>query len=87
MLWEGGPFRLALPISGKSSAHHTYSLQFSPSKTVREVTDEVKTFMCAAALDFCRGNKKEAAKLIDISRDSFYRYIKRISKKSRFETP
>jgi transcriptional regulator with PAS, ATPase and Fis domain len=86
MLWEGGSFELALPISSESNAYEAYSLHFSPSKTVREVTDEVKTFLCAAALDYCEGNKKEAAKLLNISRDSFYRYIKKISQKSRIAT-
>jgi len=45
-------------------------------KTLREATDNLTRSMCVDALRQARGNKKLAARLLGISRDSLYRYIK-----------
>ena len=45
-------------------------------KTLREVTDEITRVMCVDALEQCNGNKKEAARVLGIARDSLYRYLK-----------
>jgi PAS domain S-box-containing protein len=45
-------------------------------RTLREVTDEITRAMCVHALEECNGNKKQAAKVLGIARDSFYRYLK-----------
>lgn len=86
MLCEDGPFHLAVPMSGRNEVDSSYAIRYVPGKTVREVTDDVKSFLCAAALEFCQGNKKEAAKQLGISRDALYRYIKRMSRESRDKT-
>ena len=46
-------------------------------RTIHEVTDEIVKFMCVDALQRCDGQKKAAAKILGISRDSLYRYLKR----------
>jgi len=33
--------------------------------------------MCAGALQRCNGNKKAASCVLKVSRDSFYRYLKK----------
>jgi len=45
---------------------------------LRDVTEEVTRLMCWDAVQRCNGNKKEAAKLLGISRDSLYRYLKEL---------
>ncbi|MEW6348699.1 MAG: PAS domain S-box protein [Thermodesulfobacteriota bacterium] len=86
MLWQGGEFDLAMPVTETNPDDWSHTIRYVPGKTVRDVTDEIKTFLCAAALDACGGNKTEAARLIDISRDAFYRYIKRMRMKPKKKT-
>jgi PAS domain S-box-containing protein len=86
ILWKGGPFELALPASQTRDDDWSYTVRYTPGRTVRDVTDEIKSFMCAAAMDVCQGNKKEAAKLLNISRDAFYKYIKRMAKRPEKKT-
>jgi DNA-binding NtrC family response regulator len=45
-------------------------------RTLREVTDEITRAMCLDALEQCNGNKREAARILGIARDSLYRYLK-----------
>jgi len=40
-------------------------------RTLRDVTDEITRAMCLGALEQCNGNKKQAAKMLGIARDSF----------------
>jgi len=47
-------------------------------RTLRDVTDQVTRYMCWDAIQRCNGNKKEAAKLLGISRDSLYRHLKEL---------
>ena len=76
ILWTGGIFEPVLPTTRTGVEERSFSIRYKPGQTVREITDEVKTFMCAAALEETQGNKKAAAKLLNISRDAFYRYSK-----------
>lgn len=87
MLWRGGEFALSIPFSEATDEDRAFTIRYVPGKTVREVTNEVKTFMCAAAMEACGGNKRDAAKLLRISRDAFYRHIKRLPKYPRKKTP
>ena len=82
ILWEGGSFNIVLPAETEPEDDWSYTVRYIKGKTVRECTTEVQNFLCSAALQTCGGNKKEAARLLNISRDAFYRYIKRISKGS-----
>ncbi len=47
-------------------------------RTLRDVTDELVRFMCVEALQRCDGGKRAAARLLGISRDSFYRHLRRL---------
>ena len=86
MLWGGEEFETAIPISKAADEDRSFTVRYIPGKTVRDVTNEVKTFMCSAAMKACHGNKRNAAKLLGISRDAFYRHINRIPKYPRKKT-
>ncbi len=80
ILWDGGPFKVVVPLAKTAEHEWSYALRYVPGKTIRACTDELRTFLCAAALDTCQGNKKAAADLLDVSRDAFYRYLKKMQK-------
>lgn len=86
ILWEGAGFNLAMPTGDSAGEQWSYTVRYVHGKTLRSVTDEVKTFLCDAALQVCGGNKRDAAKLLDVSRDAFYRYIRRLGQKPEKKT-
>jgi PAS domain S-box-containing protein len=86
ILWEGAGFSLAMPTADIADEQWSYTVRYVHGTTLRAVTDEVKTFLCDAALQVCGGNKRDAAKALDVSRDSFYRFIRRLERKSKNRT-
>ncbi|MDQ7785461.1 MAG: sigma 54-interacting transcriptional regulator [Desulfomonilaceae bacterium] len=86
ILWDGGRFNFVVPGGAAAEDDWSYTVRYVPGKTIRECTTEVENFLCSAALHACGGNKKEAARLLSISRDAFYRYLKRVSKGATNET-
>jgi len=66
-----------LPHASKTSAESKdIIITDIRGRTLHEVTTEITRAMCLNALDKCSGNKKEAAKLLGIARESLYRYLK-----------
>jgi transcriptional regulator of acetoin/glycerol metabolism len=86
MLADGGRLYLRPPVVDAECLESSYDLSLALDRTLREVTDEVTKAMCLEALKRSNGNKKEAASILDISRDSLYRYIKRFGIESESET-
>jgi DNA-binding NtrC family response regulator len=78
MLTDGQDLNLALPPVGANhqSASHVSSFPEN-ERTLHDVTDEVIKFLCLEALRRCEGNRRCAARVLGISRDSLYRHIKR----------
>jgi two-component system response regulator AtoC len=77
MLWDGTRLDLRIPSHTTSDEKWSRDLPFPSYWTLREVTDEVIKSMCMEALRRTKGNKKEAATILRISRDALYRYIRR----------
>jgi DNA-binding NtrC family response regulator len=75
ILWDGKRFDVALPTFAGEKQDQAITIDFG-GRTLRDVTDEITRSMCLDALERCSGNKKEAAKLLGIARDSLYRYLK-----------
>ena len=79
---------VGLPMPTSRAAHNDclYKVCFSPDCTLHEVTDEVVKVLCGEALKCTDGNKKEAARILGISRDSLYRYMKKFGMEPDEET-
>jgi PAS domain S-box-containing protein len=78
MLWAGERFDLTLPVEHSHDRGWSYTVRYLSGQTLREITDDVIRSLCSEVLHRCRGNKKETARLLGISRDALYRYIRRM---------
>ena len=77
MLWDKGRFELSLPLLGKVPDTWSYQVGFPRDRSLHDVTDEIVELLCKEALLRCEGRRKEAARILGISRNSLYRYMKR----------
>lgn len=78
ILWRGGPFSVELPQAEKVADPWSYTVYHVPSQTFHDIVQDVATALCGHALKVCQGNKKEAARLLQISRETFYRYLRKL---------
>ena len=77
MLWDGVNSELPFPPLIQSQTEWSHRVAFpTPGHSLRNITDEITKALCVEALQRCRGNKRDAARLLGIARDSLYRYLK-----------
>ena len=55
-------------------------------RTLHDVTDEVIKSLVLEALRRCEGNRRRAARMLGIARDSLYRHMKRFGIMSENQT-
>jgi len=79
MVSHGSQLTVSLPSSPPSPEDCLYKVRLSNDRTLHDVTDEAIKSLCEEALRRTGGAKKEAAKILGISRDSLYRYMKRLT--------
>lgn len=81
ILWEGG--RLSLAIEGEEDVTQSSGIRvrYQLGKPLHEAHDEVTSYFVEEALHHTQGVKKKAAHLLGISRDSFYRYVRKLKRK------
>ena len=78
MLSDGRNLNLALPTIAASHQSWSHVSSFPvDERTLHDVTDEVIKSLCLEALRRCEGNRRCAARLLGIARDSLYRHMKR----------
>ena len=78
MLSDGQSLKLTLPALTASAQAWSITSTFPlAGRTLHDVTDEVIESLCAEALRRSDGNRRSAARILGISRDSLYRYLKR----------
>jgi PAS domain S-box-containing protein len=78
MLSEGQNLNVALPSIAPAHQEWSHVSGFPvDERTLHDVTDEVIKALCLEALRRCQGNKRHAARVLGIARDSLYRHLKR----------
>lgn len=78
ILWKGGAFHLELPHLEKGSDEWSHTVYHDQNQTFRDILEDVATALCGHALRVCGGNKKEAARLLQVSRETFYKYLRKL---------
>jgi len=78
ILWDGEHFDLQGPMREGTGPQKQWShlVTFPDGRSLRDVHDEITETLCLEALRRCQGNKRAAAGLLGIARDSLYRYLR-----------
>ncbi|MEW6112015.1 MAG: sigma 54-interacting transcriptional regulator [Thermodesulfobacteriota bacterium] len=76
MLWDKGEFDVGLPLPNAGSEDWSYLVRFPTKHSLNDVTDDVAKSLCEEALRRADGSKTEAARLLGVSRYTFYRHMK-----------
>jgi two-component system, NtrC family, response regulator AtoC len=77
MLSGEKPMHVALPLAGIEQAEWSHRVSFPEGRSLHGVVDEVIFSVCEEALRRSGGSRNAAARLLGVSRDSLYRYLKR----------
>ncbi len=77
ILSPDGRLSLELPVASPNGADNLFQMRLVPGVSLQEATDELARSLCLNALRACDGNKKAAARMLGISRDSLYRYLRK----------
>ncbi len=78
MFSDGQNLNVALPTIASSKQDWSHVSSFPVhERTLHDVTDEVIKSLCLEALRRCEGNRRRAARVLGIARDSLYRHMKR----------
>jgi PAS domain S-box-containing protein len=78
MLWTGGPLEIHAGEHQTERDETVLSVSFPEGRSLFDVTDDVSRELCKEALRRTGGNKREAAELLGISRNSLYRLLTRL---------
>jgi PAS domain S-box-containing protein len=76
ILWKRGRLDVSVPSRDVEIDFLPLKLSFPLGRTLRSLMEEAATSICREAVRRSGGNKKAAARLLGVSRDSLYRYLK-----------
>jgi|GEM_PF-225774 len=76
ILSPGSKVDLVLPSLAASPNEWAYEVRFRDTQMLPDILDDVTRNLCKEALRRAEGNRKHAATLLGISRQSLYRYMK-----------
>jgi PAS domain S-box-containing protein len=77
MLWDGGLLTFSMPEGSKRESGSGCQMSFQPDRTLDDITSEVTAWACIEALRYVGGNRSEAARILGVSRETFYRHMRR----------
>jgi PAS domain S-box-containing protein len=78
ILSDGQSLNISIPSTDPSEQSWSHVSSFPmDEQTLHDVTDEVIKSLCLEALRRCEGNRRCAARVLGIARDSLYRHMKR----------
>jgi transcriptional regulator with PAS, ATPase and Fis domain len=77
VFYNGGELTLSLPEGCEATEGGSNVIVPVPTQGLQDVVDEVIKSLCVDALQRCMGNRREAAKLLKITRGALYRYMKK----------
>jgi DNA-binding NtrC family response regulator len=77
MVSQEGLLDPSIPALDSGPSEWTYQVSFPSDLTLRDLTDDVIRSVCFEALRRASGSRRDAARMLGISRDSLYRYLKR----------
>jgi PAS domain S-box-containing protein len=86
MLSEESRLDVSLPLLAHGTEEWSHKVVFPEGRGLHDVTDRLIRSLCLEALRRCRGNRKEAAEMLQVSRTAFYRYMKRLEISGEIET-
>ncbi|MBI5249603.1 MAG: sigma-54-dependent Fis family transcriptional regulator [Desulfomonile tiedjei] len=78
ILSDGKHFEVESFIAERNTKQWSHTVTLKTGSGLRDVLDEVTKSLCLEAMRRCDGNKKSAASLLGIARDSLYRYLKEL---------
>ena len=76
MLSKGAKLEVEIPSIHTGPLEWSHEVTFPDRANLQDIIDQVTRSLCVEALRRSTGNRKEAAELLGISRQSLYRYIK-----------
>jgi PAS domain S-box-containing protein len=76
MLSKGAKLEIEIPSLATGPREWSHEVTFPEASNLQDIVDQVTRSLCVEALRRSAGNRKEAAELLGISRQSLYRYIK-----------
>jgi len=82
ILWDGIRLDMAIGTSREAADSSGIRIRYMPGKPLRKAHQEVTAYFIDETLRHCEGDKREAAVLLGISRDAFYRYFKKLNLRS-----
>ncbi len=87
MLSSGTKLDLRLPAASVAPHEWSYEIRFRDSQNLADIVDEVTRSLCMEALRRVKGNRKDAATVLGISRQSLYRYMKTYGLVTEYDAP
>jgi PAS domain S-box-containing protein len=76
ILWKGGRLDVSVPSGDSEIDFLPLRLSFPLGRSLKTLLEDAAASICREAVRRSGGNKKAAARLLGISRDSLYRYLK-----------
>ena len=75
MLSKGSKLKIEIPSSSTGPREWSCEVRFPDNQNMADTIDKITQILCAEALRRAGGNKKDAAVLLGISRQSLYRHM------------